>query len=364
MTRTPATKKALRHLLARVPDGPGADRLVAYLRDPPPPSRSARWSAVQALMGERPDLVRVAANRLLEDPVHRPEAAVALARLHNRQQAWVALRALILTHAEAPPTDARDWLSGLLRISLVAPGVVSPAEWERALALQPPAAQSALALQHAVAHGAKPDVGGYLARLDRLLARATAQGLPEALTRLWQARDVAVVGNGSGLTGARAAAAIEAHDIVIRMNYPVLSGHEEDTGRRTDLMLFAEPKRQGLPGLIAREPAYAGLPAFGVRGFVSNRPTREGPPSIPGDLARTVGMLSYTQPTTGFFAILLAGVLFRRPITLFGFDFFAEGRPGHYFGPTHAAPQHELAYERWYTEAIVPLLCPQLRVGT
>ena len=55
-------------------------------------------------------------------------------------------------------------------------------------------------------------------------------------------RDVAIIRNGSGPLGDGAVAAIETHDVVIRLNSQVLSGFEADAGRRTDLVIFAKPK--------------------------------------------------------------------------------------------------------------------------
>lgn len=356
-------RKGLRAWLAGRDPATAADLLAAHLREQPEANRAEAWVAVQSLAADRPEVLRGAATRLMAEPAHRNQAILALVRMYNRRQDWPALRDVLLAHADNPPVEARDWPLALLRLGLLAPDLVDPAAWNSLLAEQPPLAQTAYAVQRAVVAGSRPPVAALHAKLDRAMQKAVADGLPEVLLRLRDARDVAVVGNGSGLAGARAAGTIEAHDFVIRMNYPVLTGHEGDTGRRTDLMLFAEPKRRILPSLIAREAGYDALPAFGVRGFGFRSTAVEGPPRMPGELARLIGMLSYAHPTTGFFAILLAGVLFRRPITLFGFDFFAPGRPGHYFGPTNAAPQHELTYERWYTDKVLPLLCPQMKRG-
>lgn len=61
------------------------------------------------------------------------------------------------------------------------------------------------------------------------------------------ARDVAIIRNGSGPLGDGAVATIEAHDMVFRLNSPVLSGFEADAGRGADLVIFPEPKLAQLP---------------------------------------------------------------------------------------------------------------------
>uniref|UniRef100_UPI0022EA7FB9 glycosyltransferase family 29 protein n=1 Tax=Falsiroseomonas oryzae TaxID=2766473 RepID=UPI0022EA7FB9 len=185
--------------------------------------------------------------------------------------------------------------------------------------------------------------------------------LPPALARLATAREVALVGNGSGPLGRGQAAEIEAHDCVTRLNYPVLDGFAADVGRRTDVMLFNQAKRAELPQLVQREPGYAALPALSLAAWAPK--DQPDPPALPAPFAPLVGQVGYRRGTAGFQAILLIALLLHRPVTLYGFDFFRAGQPGHYYGPATAALGHELAYERWFCTTFLPLLHPALRIA-
>jgi hypothetical protein len=169
-----------------------------------------------------------------------------------------------------------------------------------------------------------------------------------------------VVGNGPSLSGKGHGAAIEAHDVVLRFNYPVLVGHGADVGRRTDAMMVAGAKRSILRELIAREPGYRRVPAM-----VTDRPPANGrrphPPCIPPPVMRVIRQASYSGPTTGFSGIVLTALLLNRPVTLFGFDFFQPGQPGHYFGEAAAALQHEVGFERWFVTRFLPAVRPGVK---
>jgi hypothetical protein len=60
-----------------------------------------------------------------------------------------------------------------------------------------------------------------MAGLDR-------SAFPPALARI--AREVALVGNGSGTRGSGLAAEIQAHDAVVRINDPVITGFGAEVG--------------------------------------------------------------------------------------------------------------------------------------
>jgi hypothetical protein len=355
MTAAASPQRALREALAALPPGGVQPWLIAHLRGAPP----ATWRVAESLIMTRPDTLRAAATQLLDEPASQAEAVLTLARLHTRREDWPALRALLLRFRDAPEAGRGLRLRALLRCDLLAPAAT---EAEAALIAEAagldPIGQAALAIQRAVAAGQAPDA----APLRAALAAIRAAGLPPGLDRLAGAREVAIVGNGSGLLGSGAAAVIEAHDVVLRLNFPVLSGFEADAGRRTDLVIFAEPKRASLPALLAREPEYPALAAFALAGPGPARPPAAGPPRIPLALAAPVRAIGYDHPTTGFFAILFVALLLDRRATLFGFDFFASGRQGHYFGGATAAMEHDLAYERWFTGHVLPRLAPGLRV--
>lgn len=346
----------LRMAVAGQPEGERADWLRHHLEGKPDTDRRYAWHVAEALFETHPEVLRTAATALLAHAPSRPFAAMALARLLNRLGEFEALRALILAELPAPPVARAEWLRALLRTELLAPSPEASRHWAMAMAELSPLARRSLRLQHHCLQGRPGDDGEVREVLAKRLPPVMAQGLPPALERLAMARDVAVVGNGSGLAGSGAGTAIEAHDVIIRMNYPWLGGHEADAGRRCDLMLFHETKRPILPSLVAREPGFASLPALGIRGIPFEDHAPPGPPRLPNGLIELISGIAYPWPTTGLAAIILAAVIFARPVTLFGFDFFAPGRPGHYFGDVTAAVMHELAYERWFVARALPLL--------
>lgn len=346
-------QRALREALAARPAAEHLAWLTAHLRD----ATAQAWRVAESLIATRPALLRDAATALLDDPASGQEAVLTLARLHARLQDWPALRDHLLRFRSAPEAGRTARLRALLRCETLAPTlpeaeIAAIAAEARLDAL----GRASLAVQRAVAAGLAPDP----APLHAALAAAASQDLPAALLPVAAARDVAIVGNGACLLGRGEGALIEAHEVVLRLNYPVLTGFEADAGRRTDLVLFAGPRRANLPALLAREPDYARLPALAVGG--TDRLPPEAPPSLPRGWTVPPRSLAYDNPTTGFFAILLVALLLRRRVSLFGFDFFDPGRPGHYFGGATAAMEHDLAYERWFAARILPLIAPATRV--
>ena len=70
-------------------------------------------------------------------------------------------------------------------------------------------------------------------------------------------RTCAVVGSSSSLLGHRSGELIDGHDQVIRINMPVISGFEDDVGRRTTVQMFWGDFGQSIPLF---DEAQAGLP--------------------------------------------------------------------------------------------------------
>jgi hypothetical protein len=191
--------------------------------------------------------------------------------------------------------------------------------------------------------------------------------LPDVLHALVEtlhaARDVALVGNAPTLAGSGAGAEIDRHDLVVRCNYPVLAGFAADVCTRADLVLFHGAKRPRLPQLLARDPRYPALPALssGPAGAPPPVPPDAEPrPAAPKPLERLVDELCYQKRTTGLFGAVLIALVFGKPLRLYGFDFFRPGMAGHYYGKAAAAPQHDLAYERWYLTRALPALRPSV----
>ncbi len=360
----PATARELRERLAGLPPTDRVEWLSGLIRQEAAGGRPAAppSAPLLSLVSGRPDLLRTACAPLAGEPATAHLALALLARLHNRLEEFGALRDVLRRAVALRPEDPKPRRE-LLRTELLAPSP-DPAERAANLALGAagltPLAALSFALQRSVAEGLAADPAPLLAALGRHVGGLDAASFPPALARIAAARNVAIVGNGSATLGRGLGPEIEAHDAVVRLNYPILHGHEADVGRRTDAVLFAEPKRAELPALMAREPGYDAVPALAL-GIALRDTPGVSPPRLPRALGTAAEALAYRAPTTGFLGVLLAAVLLRRPVTLYGFDFFRPGAPGHYFGPATAAQHHELAYERWYAEAVLPLLAPGLR---
>lgn len=161
-----------------------------------------------------------------------------------------------------------------------------------------------------------------LARTLRHETPLRALSVPQAeLLAALRGKTVALVGNARSLAGASHGAAIDAHDLVIRINrapMPSTASH----GTRTDWLalatslaaadrarlspsrlLWLSPKRKRLPYWAATSPGFYLHP-------------------LP-DHARLAARLG-AAPTTG---LMLIDLLARAPVaslTLYGFDFFAS----------------------------------------
>jgi CMP-N-acetylneuraminic acid synthetase len=359
----PRAEIVARHLHEPAPAlPPASDQVaatIAALRAEAKPGEAAREVLSRARFAIA--ATRAAAEAVLAAEPGHGSALRVLAKCQSRAgehaAAAATLRALMRRM-----TVGQETRRELRRLDLLAgqssPDPAPPAE---AVRLDPLAA-AADAATRAVADGARPDRAGFGALLRQAFdaaLRDAAGALPPALMALRRARDVAIVGNGPSLKGSGAGAAIEAHGVVLRFNFPVLSGHEADVGRRTDAMILAGAKRGFLATLLEREPAYRRVPAM----VAEHRPAegRPVPPPIPLPILRLVWQAGYAGPTSGFTGILLTVLLLNRPATLFGFDFFAPGEPGHYFGEAAAALQHETGFERWYVTRFLPAIRPGIR---
>jgi CMP-N-acetylneuraminic acid synthetase len=309
------------------------------------------------------------------------EAVLAGAPTHRvalRSLAWCAYRTRDFALARKTlarllalwPDQSQDSHRELMRLAWLDPmadEASQSAAWEVAMAEADALSQRSYTAQDRFATGKITDTIALDATLDRLLAEALAEiaaaGGPAAETveRLRAAKSVAIVGNGPSLKGSGAGARIEAHELVLRINYPVLSGFAADVGTRTDVMLFDGAHRLHLDKRLAREPAYPKVAALGTPTGILPGPVKPGePPEVPISLIRLISALSYGRGTTGFRAIVLVALILRRKATLFGFDFFQPGQQGHYYDAASAALQHELAYEEWFVTRFLPTIRPDV----
>jgi hypothetical protein len=191
-------------------------------------------------------------------------------------------------------------------------------------------------------------LGFLIARTLRQETRLAGLGLPmdQVLARL--TGDVALVGNAQSLAASQSGAAIDAADLVLRINRaPMPAAHSH--GTRTDvlclataidaaslhrlnpkLILWMSHKRKRLPWAVARHPGFA-LP--------------------PLDTFQRLKAILGAPPTTGLMMIDLLSRAPARKITLYGFDFFASlSLSG---SRTAAEVPHDFAAERDFVTALL-----------
>ncbi len=160
----------------------------------------------------------------------------------------------------------------------------------------------------------------------------------DLVQRFPERQTVAIVGNAPSLKDYRLGDFIDSHDIVVRFNEAAMAGHEEQVGRRTDI-LVANPYPEK-----RKRPLLDGGRATCV--LIVNPPTRRGDKQV---FERWVGdhpvLFTYTPDlvgveesthqrglTTGTYAIqLLWRLLHPSRYFITGFTMFLEGAPGHYW---------------------------------
>lgn len=171
-------------------------------------------------------------------------------------------------------------------------------------------------------------------------------------------RHVALVGNARGLAEGANGDAIDAADVVVRMNSAPIP-HPRSHGTRTDWLgvsvavspelvaerapqrlIWVTSRRKRLPLWMARDPRFALYPA-----------------ARHAELARRLG----GRPTTGLMLLDLVTASQATRITLWGFDFFATQSLS---GRRRAADvPHDFAAEAAYVAALTAL-DPRLQQGS
>lgn len=195
-----------------------------------------------------------------------------------------------------------------------------------------------------------------MTRLGFLLARLTGDEAalerlsdrPETLAAELAGKRVALIGNARSLSATSHGAAIDAADLVIRMNSAPIPSPQSH-GTRTDWLAVSMPPDAAL--LAARAPARVlwmtrkrkRLPYRLTRrpGFYLNRRSEA------QALADRLG----APPTTGLMLIDLLARSSAAEVSLYGFDFFASlSLSG---GRTAAQVPHDFGSERAYVEALM-----------
>lgn len=319
------------------------------------------------------EVCRQLASILPDSPLLHRTTALCEARAGEYDHAYAALRRFL----ELRPGAGFDSRREMLRLEWLRPGssAESRAETARiAVAGTKPVTQESYRVQSLVAAGEQADLAGVdalvledLRRCDAALAAkasggdAAAAAVRAILARLRSADRIALVGNGPSVRGRGLGRDVEAHDCVVRFNFPKLAGFEVDVGRRTDLMFIDASHRLTMHSRIQWEPEYPIVPALATSG--GERPPEDPPPGLPQDFINLGDAISYDRGTTGFRAIVMAALIFRRPVTLYGFDFFPPGQVGHYFGGGAASVHHEVGYEAWFVRQFLADVLPDLRIA-
>ena len=243
-------------------------------------------------------------------------------------------------------TDRLTWMSYHYQLGLVHPSSARPDQRDQLLR------------EMAVARG-----DAIASSFDRIDPRETfdQDAWWQILAMLLKAESIALVGNGPRLNGSGHGASIDAHDAVIRFNFPEMKGHEADVGRRTHLIAFSEALLDRMPQFVERDPRFSELPKLSLSPL--DRERRVDDPYaplmgfLPNYFRQRLRALSYDMLTTGMSVLCLLILLGKRDIDLFGFDFYADHARPHYFkGHDVVFSGHDTAYERFLVDVFVPTL--------
>lgn len=194
------------------------------------------------------------------------------------------------------------------------------------------------------------------------------KGFAELIAMVSLARNIAIVGSGPSLQGAKQGAKIDAHDLVVRMNFPPIGSFAEDVGSLTSVgFTRLAPTHPLFKELISRHESYQS--ALVVQ--ASRSPKMYYTPFSTDDLAAAnvsrfarvptpawnlVLDLSYPFPTMGFGAIVFIALLLDRPVSIFGFDFFETEVP-HFWSPRRQNywAKHDPQFEKRMVEKLLKI---------
>tara|TARA_R110001583_G_scaffold119280_4_gene270630 strand:- start:183 stop:1289 length:1107 start_codon:yes stop_codon:yes gene_type:complete len=189
------------------------------------------------------------------------------------------------------------------------------------------------------------------------------------LKRLKEAKSIAIVGNGSSLLNKGLGEKIDSHDEVIRINFPGMKGHEADIGTRTSLVLTSNQHFTGEENIknsknnMTKYPNTTGLILDSAH--INSTPipsidelTLEKLVSLPQQYRSILHDIGYVFSTTGLSGIIFFGILLRKKVNAFGFDFYSNITSPYYFMTTKHEPTilHEIEYERWLAHKFIPLI--------
>lgn len=173
-------------------------------------------------------------------------------------------------------------------------------------------------------------------------------GFLYSLKKLSQAENVAVILKGKSVVNRKVGFLIDSHDLVLRVNISDFSD-EKVFGSKTSMLYHATFLKEKVKSEFAEENfEVEEVFPLNETDFVKNK-----------QVSSIVKALSYESPTTGFSIIILALLLAKGHVTVFGFDSYSSSlrdwittdiakRNDVSKVRDLAAPSHEIDYEYWY----------------
>ena len=148
----------------------------------------------------------------------------------------------------------------LARVSMMAPAADGDEIFRLAdVELKAPLAQSSYKCQQIfarsqVAFELKLNIDHFCAEIlrtsvapDQILPEQSSRVFLDVLTKIVAAKSIALVANGSSLSGTNSGKEIDAHDLVVRCNFPEFTKFSEDVGRKVDVVFFNESPGECTP---------------------------------------------------------------------------------------------------------------------
>ncbi len=197
---------------------------------------------------------------------------------------------------------------------------------------------------------------------DSAISAGSCQNFWDIFAPILKAKRIALIGNGPSLLGQGRGAEIDGHDLVVRFNFPHISDFAVDVGRRTDLVMVNESILGSLPSLVEREAGFHScgilsahpdsIKIDGIDNFEESLGVKVG--RLPSGFRKFIRRISYGSPTTGFMAVILFGIMLKKELSIYGFDFFNNTRNPHYFKRVdNVFLGHELSYEKFFVRTFL-----------
>lgn len=197
------------------------------------------------------------------------------------------------------------------------------------------------------------------------------------LDKILNSKRIGVVGNGSSIKNLQKGSEIDACDMVIRINFARVSGFERFAGSRTDLMVSSNQHFNGDKNIsnslrgLNYFPSVPCLLLDSAHDMLTPLPSIIGVDkeivSLPHHFRRIMKKIGYQFSTTGLSLIIFLGLILKKELHLFGFDFYSDPSNPYYNSPLREElfePMilHEIQFERLLARDILPKLCENIKI--